>query len=68
MTDSLFDHLPGVGEKRLLALIRHFGSAERLKGAGLADLRQVPGVGKDWPRRSTTHCTDRNLRRQLGSR
>jgi excinuclease ABC subunit C len=47
MTDSLFDHLPGVGEKRRLALIRHFGSAERLKGAGLADLRQVPGVGKD---------------------
>jgi len=47
MTDSLFDHLPGVGEKRRLALIRHFGSAERLKGAGLADLRQVPGIGKD---------------------
>jgi excinuclease ABC subunit C len=46
MTDSLFDHLPGVGERRKLALIRHFGSAERLKGAGLADLRQVPGVGK----------------------
>jgi len=47
MKDSLFDHLPGVGERRRLALIRHFGSAERLKGAGLADLRQVPGVGKD---------------------
>jgi excinuclease ABC subunit C len=47
MKDSLFDRLPGVGEKRRLALIRHFGSAERLKGAGLADLRQVPGVGKD---------------------
>jgi excinuclease ABC subunit C len=47
MTDSLFDHLPGVGERRRLALIRHFGSAERLKGAGVADLRQVPGVGKD---------------------
>ncbi len=47
MKDSLFDHLPGVGERRRLALIRHFGSAERLKGAGLADLRQVPGIGKD---------------------
>jgi len=47
MTDSLFDHLPGVGVRRRLALIRHFGSAERLKGAGLADLRQVSGVGKD---------------------
>jgi excinuclease ABC subunit C len=47
MTDSLFDHLPGVGERRKVALIRHFGTAERLKGAGLADLRQVPGIGKD---------------------
>jgi excinuclease ABC subunit C len=47
MKDSLFDHLPGVGERRKVALVRHFGTAERLKGAGLADLRQVPGIGKD---------------------
>jgi excinuclease ABC subunit C len=45
MKDSVLDHLPGIGEKRKLALLRHFGSVERIKGAGIADLRQVPGVG-----------------------
>jgi excinuclease ABC subunit C len=45
MTDSLLDALPGIGEKRRQALLRHFGSLTRIRGASLAELRQVPGIG-----------------------
>jgi len=52
MTDSQLDALPGIGEKRRLALIRHFGSVERIKGASLEELRQVPGIGPGLARKA----------------
>jgi len=45
MKDSALDHLSGVGAKRKLALIRHFGALDRIRDAGVAELRQVPDIG-----------------------
>jgi excinuclease ABC subunit C len=42
--DSLFDELQGVGPARRRALLRHFGSAERLLEATREELEGVPGV------------------------
>jgi excinuclease ABC subunit C len=42
--ESILDALPGVGPARKRALIRHFGSTERLLAAGPEELEGVPGV------------------------
>jgi excinuclease ABC subunit C len=45
MTSSLLDKLPGVGEVRKKALVRHFGSVKGLLGATPDDIALVPGIG-----------------------
>jgi excinuclease ABC subunit C len=42
--ESMFDQLPGVGPARRRALLRHFGSAERVLAASQEELEGVPGV------------------------
>jgi excinuclease ABC subunit C len=42
--ESMFDQLDGVGPARRRALLRHFGSAERVLGATAEELEGVPGV------------------------
>ncbi len=42
--ESILDSLPGVGPARRRALMRHFGSPERLLEAAREELEAVPGV------------------------
>ena len=42
--ESILDALPGVGPARKRALLRHFGSPERLLAAAPEDFEGVPGV------------------------
>lgn len=42
--ESILDALPGVGPARRRALLRHFGSVERLLQASRDELEAVPGV------------------------
>ncbi|MGB9589873.1 MAG: excinuclease ABC subunit UvrC, partial [Candidatus Hydrothermia bacterium] len=44
--ESVLDGLDGIGPGRKRALIRYFGSLERLRGADLAEIEKVPGIGK----------------------
>ncbi|MFJ8578797.1 excinuclease ABC subunit UvrC [Micromonospora sp. NPDC093277] len=46
MTESALDNVPGLGEVRRKALIRHFGSLKRLSAATVEEITEVPGVGK----------------------
>ncbi|HLY34234.1 MAG TPA: helix-hairpin-helix domain-containing protein, partial [Jatrophihabitantaceae bacterium] len=46
MTTSVLDDVPGLGETRRKALLRHFGSVKRLKSATVAELVEVPGIGR----------------------
>ena len=41
---SMLDEVPGIGAVRKKTLLRHFGSAKAVAGAGLADLRAAPGI------------------------
>ena len=43
--------VPGVGSQRLAALLREFGSAERVLGAGQRELRGLAGLGAEMARR-----------------
>ncbi len=46
MTVSALDNVPGLGEVRRKALVRHFGSVAALRRADVEQLQQVPGVGR----------------------
>jgi len=45
MVDSLLDGVPGLGELRRKALVRHFGSLKKLREAEVGDIALVPGIG-----------------------
>jgi excinuclease ABC subunit C len=45
MTASALDGVPGLGETRRKALLRHFGSLKRLQAASVEQITEVPGVG-----------------------
>ncbi|MFE1287979.1 excinuclease ABC subunit UvrC [Streptomyces sp. NPDC058751] len=40
------DDVPGLGESRRQALIKHFGSVKRLRSATIDQICEVPGVGR----------------------
>ncbi len=42
---STLAEIPGLGPKRVQALLRHFGSVARLKAASVAEIGSAPGVG-----------------------
>ncbi|MFG1800683.1 excinuclease ABC subunit UvrC [Micromonospora carbonacea] len=46
MTASALDSVPGLGEVRRKALLRHFGSLKRLAAASTEEITEVPGVGR----------------------
>jgi excinuclease ABC subunit C len=46
MTASALDGVPGLGETRRTALLKHFGSLKRLTAATVDELEQVPGIGR----------------------
>ena len=52
MLRSVFDDLPGIGEKRQHALMEHFSSLEDLGAASVDDIARVPGM-KRGPRRAS---------------
>ncbi|MCW2665565.1 MAG: excinuclease subunit [Frankiales bacterium] len=45
MVESALDEVPGLGDTRRKALLRHFGSLKRLRAATVEDVLEVPGVG-----------------------
>ncbi|MFI7244001.1 excinuclease ABC subunit UvrC [Streptomyces qinglanensis] len=43
---SPLDAVPGLGETRKKALLKHFGSVKKLRAASVEEISQVPGVGR----------------------
>ncbi len=46
MTSSALDGVPGLGETRRTALLKHFGSVKKLRAASVEQIIEVPGVGR----------------------
>ncbi|MEU2058663.1 excinuclease ABC subunit UvrC [Streptomyces sp. NPDC013455] len=40
------DEVPGLGETRRQALIKHFGSVKKLRSATIEQIQEVPGIGR----------------------
>jgi excinuclease ABC subunit C len=45
-TRSALDEIPGIGEKRRQALLKHFGSVDEMKQATLEELGRAPGMNR----------------------
>jgi len=45
ISESLLDEFPGIGERRKAALLKKFGSVQRLRTATLEQISEVPGFG-----------------------
>jgi excinuclease ABC subunit C len=45
MTVSALDTIPGLGQTRRKALLKHFGSVAKLRAAAVEDITAVPGIG-----------------------
>jgi excinuclease ABC subunit C len=45
MTASVLDGIPGLGESRRKALLRHFGSVKKVRAASVEELQAVSGIG-----------------------
>ena len=45
MTVSALDGVPGLGQSRKAALLKHFGSLKRLREATVDEISGVPGIG-----------------------
>jgi excinuclease ABC subunit C len=48
---SILEEIPGVGEKRRKALLRHFGSLKRIKSASIPEIAEVEGFNEALARR-----------------
>jgi excinuclease ABC subunit C len=46
MRRSPLDEVPGLGETRRKALLKHFGSVKRLRAATVEEICEVPGIGR----------------------
>jgi len=44
--ESLLDDIPGIGAKRKMVLLRHFGSVNRLRRATAGEIAEAPGIGE----------------------
>jgi excinuclease ABC subunit C len=45
VAESVLDECPGVSQNRKMALLRHFGSVEKIRRASAAEIAAVPGIG-----------------------
>ena len=45
ISESILDEFPGIGNQRKAALLKKFGSVQRLRTATLEQLAEVPGFG-----------------------
>lgn len=45
ISESILDEFPGIGERRKAALLKKFGSIQRLRTATLEQLAEIPGFG-----------------------
>ncbi|MCI0747797.1 MAG: excinuclease ABC subunit UvrC [Verrucomicrobia subdivision 3 bacterium] len=45
ISESILDEFPGIGEQRKAALLKKFGSVQRLRAATIEQIAKVPGFG-----------------------
>ena len=46
MVHSILDEIEGIGEKRRIALMKHFKSIDSIQNASVEELLEVPGLNR----------------------
>jgi len=64
---SLLDEIPGVGPKRKQNLLKHFGSLEQVKKAGVDEIVQVKGISTNLARVIHDYLKKNGMGRKLDS-
>ncbi len=62
ISESLLDEFPGMGAARKTALLKHFGSVQKIKLANLEAIAAVPGFGSKTAEKLKTFLTARTPR------
>jgi excinuclease ABC subunit C len=55
---SVLSEVPGLGEARIKALLRHFGSVSALRGATVEQIEELPGIGPKLAQTVHRHLQD----------
>lgn len=55
---SALDTIPGIGQKRKKALLKHFGSIKKIRAATLEELSAVPGMNRSVAENVLTRISD----------
>lgn len=58
MSKSILDEIEGVGPKKKEALLKEFGSVEKIKNASLDELQKVKGINESLARKIKEHFGD----------
>ncbi|ADZ09387.1 UvrABC system protein C [Methanobacterium lacus] len=61
---SPLDKIPGVGNKRRMLLLKHFGSMENIMNADLDELQQVKGISKKLANIIHDHFDSLNIKKE----
>jgi excinuclease ABC subunit C len=64
---SELDDIPGIGETRKKALLRHFGSVEKVRNAAVEELAAVPGMTRRAAEDVSSYFAAREGARQSGA-
>ena len=48
--ESILDEIPGIGKERKMKILKHFGSATRLRKASIEQITEIPGIGRSMAR------------------
>jgi excinuclease ABC subunit C len=51
ITKSSLDDIKGIGEKKKIALLKKFGSVEKIKQASIEEIAKVPGINEELARK-----------------
>jgi excinuclease ABC subunit C len=60
LTESLLEKIPGIGKKRRLELLRHFGSIENIRKASLEEIAKIKGFNTKISASIINHLKERN--------
>lgn len=58
MTSSVLDDIPGLGESKRTALLRHFGSVKKVRAATAEEICEVKGIGPSLAEKIVTALAD----------
>ncbi|MBW1752141.1 MAG: hypothetical protein JRJ46_03370 [Deltaproteobacteria bacterium] len=58
---SALDTIPGIGQKRKKALLKHFGSIKKIRAATLEELSAVPGMNRKAAENVLSRITDNRI-------